>query len=265
MLERASCSDTMHCCMRSLYRKLALPLALLNRIGGGGSTGAPVGLVGVWVATWGTGWPPLHCMAWHGLLLVKKSNQTIYHCSRFAIRLPKSCNQNDSNSDWSHEVLLCTHRAEGVCRTYYFLVSPLKTETSTAYFSSSSRSSRTTLKYDILVWWLIPDTIVVNLSSIRFFPAGWGEPTYTLVPWRQGFRHPTRSECMGSFAQILPVLHIVVEELLHYWQSGCSGVVHSFEFFKRLPREGGGVGEGDLGKVWWCCSTLFHWCSLYVL
>ena len=31
---------------------------------------------------------------------------------------------------------------------------------------------------------------------------GWGEPTLTLVPWRQGFRHPRRKECMGGFAQI---------------------------------------------------------------
>jgi hypothetical protein len=31
---------------------------------------------------------------------------------------------------------------------------------------------------------------------------GWGEPTRTLVSWRQGFRHPTRNECMGWFAQI---------------------------------------------------------------
>ena len=30
-----------------------------------------------------------------------------------------------------------------------------------------------------------------------------GEPTRTLVPWRQGNRHPTRNECMGWFAQIL--------------------------------------------------------------
>ena len=29
-----------------------------------------------------------------------------------------------------------------------------------------------------------------------------GEPTHTLAPWRQGFRHPTRNECMGWFAQI---------------------------------------------------------------
>ena len=31
---------------------------------------------------------------------------------------------------------------------------------------------------------------------------GWGETTCTLVPWRQGFKHPTRNECMGSFVQI---------------------------------------------------------------
>ena len=31
---------------------------------------------------------------------------------------------------------------------------------------------------------------------------GWGKPTHTMVPWRQGFRHPTRNECMGWFAQI---------------------------------------------------------------
>jgi hypothetical protein len=30
----------------------------------------------------------------------------------------------------------------------------------------------------------------------------WGEPTYTLVSWMQGFRHPTRNEYMGWFAQI---------------------------------------------------------------
>ena len=31
---------------------------------------------------------------------------------------------------------------------------------------------------------------------------GLGKPTHTLVPWRQGFRHSTRNECMGWFAQI---------------------------------------------------------------
>jgi hypothetical protein len=29
-----------------------------------------------------------------------------------------------------------------------------------------------------------------------------GKPTCTLVPWRQGFKHPTKNECMGWFAQI---------------------------------------------------------------
>ena len=32
---------------------------------------------------------------------------------------------------------------------------------------------------------------------------GWGERTRTLVPWRQGFKHPTRNECMCWFALIL--------------------------------------------------------------
>ena len=31
---------------------------------------------------------------------------------------------------------------------------------------------------------------------------GWGEPTCIVVPRRQGFRHPTRNECMGQIAQI---------------------------------------------------------------
>ena len=31
---------------------------------------------------------------------------------------------------------------------------------------------------------------------------GWGDPTHTLVPWRHGFKHQTRNECMGWFAQI---------------------------------------------------------------
>ena len=30
----------------------------------------------------------------------------------------------------------------------------------------------------------------------------WGEPTRTLVPWRQGFGHPIRNQCTGWFAQI---------------------------------------------------------------
>jgi hypothetical protein len=29
-----------------------------------------------------------------------------------------------------------------------------------------------------------------------------GKPTRALVPWRQGFRHPVRNECIGWFAQI---------------------------------------------------------------
>ena len=32
---------------------------------------------------------------------------------------------------------------------------------------------------------------------------GWGEPSRTLVSWRQGFGHPTRNKFMGWFAQIM--------------------------------------------------------------
>ena len=28
------------------------------------------------------------------------------------------------------------------------------------------------------------------------------QPVHVLVPWRQGFKHPTRNKCMGWFAQI---------------------------------------------------------------
>ena len=34
------------------------------------------------------------------------------------------------------------------------------------------------------------------------YQEGWGEPTCTLGPWKQGFRHPTRNECMSWFTQI---------------------------------------------------------------
>jgi hypothetical protein len=37
----------------------------------------------------------------------------------------------------------------------------------------------------------------------------WGEPTYTLVSWMQGFRHPTRNEYMGWFAQIQVAMVII--------------------------------------------------------
>ena len=30
--------------------------------------------------------------------------------------------------------------------------------------------------------------------------SGWGEPTHTLIPWKEGFSHPIK--CIGWFAQI---------------------------------------------------------------
>ena len=48
--------------------------------------------------------------------------------------------------------------------------------------------------------------LCIFIKKIGMFPiskCGWAKPTRTMVPWRQGFRHPTRNECMGWFAQIL--------------------------------------------------------------
>ena len=38
---------------------------------------------------------------------------------------------------------------------------------------------------------------------------GWGKTTRTMVTWRQRFRHPTRNECMGGFAQILHMPYLI--------------------------------------------------------
>ena len=55
----------------------------------------------------------------------------------------------------------------------------------------------------------------------------WGEPICKLVLWRQGFRHPTRNECMGWLAQIQYIhfdwegeiiVHLVVF-VMWYWLS----------------------------------------------
>ena len=36
-----------------------------------------------------------------------------------------------------------------------------------------------------------------NFTCLSSMGGGWGETTPTLVPWRQGFRHPTSNEYMG--------------------------------------------------------------------
>ena len=57
--------------------------------------------------------------------------------------------------------------------------------------------------------WRILGIIGHNPSVSKPNQLGWGEPTRILVPWRQGFRHPTRNECMGWFAQINQ-LHVLI-------------------------------------------------------
>ena len=72
-------------------------------------------------------------------------------------------------------------------------------------------------------------------------PTSWGEPTRTLVPWRQGFSHPTRNECMDWFAQITSYLPGVPSTKLEYpnivqtykLTFGILGVVIFLECFTR--------------------------------
>ena len=48
------------------------------------------------------------------------------------------------------------------------------------------------------------DFVGLRIHGALCSPYGLGKPTCTLAPWRRGFRHPTRNECTGWFAQILP-------------------------------------------------------------
>ena len=54
---------------------------------------------------------------------------------------------------------------------------------------------------------LVTNVLRINAGKegkIQWITHGWGETTHTLLPWRQGFRHPTRNKCMGRFTQIIP-------------------------------------------------------------
>ena len=59
----------------------------------------------------------------------------------------------------------------------------------------------------VLSTWTILSFIVWNVTLFEMLGLdthfyGWVETTRTLVPWRQGYGHPTRNKCMGWFAQI---------------------------------------------------------------
>ena len=58
----------------------------------------------------------------------------------------------------------------------------------------------------------------------------WGEPTRTLVSWRQGFRHSTRSECMGWLARIFPSSY----ELFREVNRGRHNTLEKFKIFLNL-------------------------------
>ena len=58
----------------------------------------------------------------------------------------------------------------------------------------------------VMLWKLILRSLGCTMRSLTYHsnmldfeppPPSWGATTHTLVPWRQGFRHPTRNECMG--------------------------------------------------------------------
>ena len=68
--------------------------------------------------------------------------------------------------------------------------------------------SKTCNNFVIIPTASIDARIRMGLMALRWGPhwnwwnEGRGEPTRAVVPWRQGFRHPTRNECMGWFTQI---------------------------------------------------------------
>ena len=80
-------------------------------------------------------------------------------------------------------------------RSSTFQVQPLTTCESRFFLIDSRHIPQILLKRSLIFLksWLQP---------VLFQTQGWGELTSTLVPWMQGFRHPTRNECMGWFAQI---------------------------------------------------------------
>ena len=44
---------------------------------------------------------------------------------------------------------------------------------------------------------------------------GWGETTRTLISWRQGFRHPSRNECLGWLPKLSRKSHRVIGLTVH--------------------------------------------------
>ena len=48
--------------------------------------------------------------------------------------------------------------------------------------------------------WLV--ILLKSRTSTGYFLAGANQLVHPVIPWRQGFRHPTTNECMGWFAQI---------------------------------------------------------------
>ena len=78
-----------------------------------------------------------------------------------------------------------------------------------SYLSREGGSGECVLKFRLFVYGGKWGSLIRNrFWRWLFGKLGWGETTRTLVPWRGGFRHPTRNECMGWFAQIQKLVQV---------------------------------------------------------
>ena len=77
---------------------------------------------------------------------------------------------------------------------------------------------------------------------------GWGKPARTLVSWRQGFKHPTKNECMvGS-----------PKSSGNSWESWCVTLVQiPHQSSEQRPCKAHGEANHLLYWVWWSLSELY--------
>ena len=107
-----------------------------------------------------------------------------------------------------------------------------------------------------LNFWIWAGYFSNSISSSVTRLVSLGEPTRTMVPWRQGFRHPTRNKCMGWFAQILGIpvsLFIWFTEptsTTNYSCFRCPLLIHYYSFLFSWTL---------LGGFWGYQRTMSHW------
>ena len=115
-----------------------------------------------------------------------------------------------------------THRTispNGACLKMYHLETSNSTVTLTSFFLGVNRSDpgmsltsnhRCHKALERLHGPWCKHALIKGTNSLRVVyhnHRGWDKTTRTLAPWRQEFRHPTRNECMGWFAQINHILY----------------------------------------------------------